>query len=97
MNNEVTMIYEWEKYFEHDDRELRVVVEIKVWLERSYGADADGNRGMPMHFSEVEDFEVYDCENLITDQTVIDAAEKWFDKYHADDASCEANQEYKES
>lgn len=40
---------------EHD-RKLEVDVEVDVYYESNYGADADGNRGMPMTF--IQDFNI---------------------------------------
>lgn len=89
--------YEWQKYFEYNDREFELRIEFSVYFERDYGADADGNRGMPMHFVEVEKFEIYDADILVDDKQIIEYAEKWYDKNHSMDAESEAIQDYKDS
>jgi hypothetical protein len=39
-------------YIEHKDREFEVVVSAQLVHDSHYGADADGNRGVPMDFIE---------------------------------------------
>lgn len=49
------------------DLSLNLIVTIKVDIDRNYGADADGNRGICAVFSEVEDFRIVNVKGEVVE------------------------------
>jgi hypothetical protein len=45
--------------FEVDEVEYTADVELDIWTENNYGADADGRRGSPETFMEINSIQVY--------------------------------------
>jgi len=45
--------------FEVDEVEYTADVELDIWTEPNYGADADGRRGSPETFMEIDSIQVY--------------------------------------
>jgi len=87
--------YEFEFYDELTDRNLYVHAECTNHHDSNYGADADGNRGAPADFPELDEIIVYDTDgNLVNDEAITERALKEFDKWHCDKAFDYCAQEY---
>jgi hypothetical protein len=92
------MSYEYSFQY-HDDEnceDYEVFVNLRNHHEPNYGADADGNRGRPADFVEVEEFIVYHNDQEVKDQLLCRRAERYFDKMHRDQAVEECAQAYHE-
>lgn len=62
--------------FTHDDEDksgndvsFEIEAIFSVEYDSDYGADADGNRGIPVHFVTLESFKILDAKNLKNDLT----------------------------
>lgn len=80
-----------------DEEEIQVEIEIKVSFEKNYGADADGNRGIPAHFCELESLKAWRAAGIeITDREALARIEKDYDKNHSIKYEQEAVEAYEE-
>jgi len=80
--------YEFEYYHEANDQTYDCFVELVNTFEPRYGSDADGNRGVPKNFVEIESFQVFGANGLLAlDKAVLQGAEKEFLLKHDKKAS----------
>ena len=86
------MTYEF--IYEDEDNNYDCEVDLKVYYERNYGADADGNRGTEMYFTEIEDFRVFLDGYEVKDKDLISRCQDYFDRFEYDKASSDAIDAY---
>ena len=80
-----------------DEEEIQVTVDISVSFEKHYGADADGNRGNPAWFCELEGLEAWRaCGIKIESADQLDRVKKNYEKYHSTKHEQEAIDRYED-
>lgn len=89
------MIYEFEYFDEMTEKTFDVQVDLKVTHEKNYGADADGNRGAPADFVEINGFQVFDENGTeVTTRPLLFSIITEFDRNHFEKASEQAIEEF---
>lgn len=89
--------YETEVDLGRGDEQVQVEVKIDVTFEKNYGADADGNRGIPAYFCELLDLEAWRAWGIqITDKEMLVKIESDYEKNHAQKYEQEAIKLYEE-
>ena len=80
--------YEFKYYNEANDQIYDCCVELVNTFDPRYGSDADGNRGVPKNFVEIESFKVFFYNGtLVLDEAILKGAEKEFLLRHDQKAS----------
>lgn len=91
--------------FEYEDldygKKYQVEVDLEVTFESSYGQDADGRRGVAMHFVELSKIRIYDDatpNGRVLDEDsnhiLYDNVEKYYNDYKKQQAIDEAVEEF---
>lgn len=89
--------YETEIDLGRGDEEIQVEVKLEVNFDKNYGADADGNRGIPAYFCELLDLEAWKAYGIqIFDKDSLDKIGSDYEKNHAQKYEQEAIKMYEE-